>query len=160
MAAAEEERAVEGRYWLDRIVEKPYQNPQNPMYCGERLKKDNYIAWFDRIKRRKLAKKAYELLVDEFHHPNGGHVVLTKPPRPQQRRADTHLQCSAFLGCSKFRFVEFSLNPKTMQMSQREGSVYDVVTEILLTFESNIWLASIPKPARRDGVHVGITSRE
>ena len=64
-------------------------------------------------------------------------MVLTKPPRPQQRRADTHLQCSAFLGSSKFRFVEFSLNPKTTQMAQREcGSVlavgfkHDVVIEI------------------------------
>jgi len=26
--AAEDERATEGRYWLARILEEPYQNPQ------------------------------------------------------------------------------------------------------------------------------------
>ena len=40
VAAAEEERAAEGRYWLARIVDQPHQNPQEFMYCGERFEKD------------------------------------------------------------------------------------------------------------------------
>ena len=65
VAAAEEERAVEGRYWLARIVDQPYQNPQEFMYCGERFEIDYYMRryagcgafaeeLFDRIKRRTL----------------------------------------------------------------------------------------------------------
>ena len=42
VAAAEDARAAEGRYWLARMVETPYQNPQEFMYCGERIDKGYY----------------------------------------------------------------------------------------------------------------------
>ena len=40
VAAAEDARAAEGGYWLARMVETPYQNPQEFMYCGERIDKE------------------------------------------------------------------------------------------------------------------------
>ena len=39
LAAAEDERAAEERYWLARMAEIPYQNPQEFMYCEERIGK-------------------------------------------------------------------------------------------------------------------------
>ena len=44
VAAAEDSRSLEDRYWLARIIEGPYQNPQNSMYCGEQFGKGYYIA--------------------------------------------------------------------------------------------------------------------
>ena len=42
--AAEYERATEGRYWLARILEDPYQNHEEFLHCGERFEKEYYIA--------------------------------------------------------------------------------------------------------------------
>ena len=42
VAAAEDARSAEGKYWLARMVETPYQNPQEFMYCGEHIDKDYY----------------------------------------------------------------------------------------------------------------------
>ena len=68
------------------------------------------------------------LLVDECHYPNGRacgpHEAAAnkkRRARPQQRRADTDLQCSVTSGSLKCKFFGFSLNPKTTQMAQ--GSV-------------------------------------
>jgi hypothetical protein len=54
VAAAEDTRAAEGRYWLARMAEAPYQNPQKIMHCGERIDKDYYIAkihWLRCVRR-------------------------------------------------------------------------------------------------------------
>merc|ERR1712070_175579 len=54
VAAAEDERAVEGRYYLAHMLEAPYQNPQEFMYCGELFDKDYYIAkihWLRCVRR-------------------------------------------------------------------------------------------------------------
>ena len=53
-AAAEDSRSSEGRYWLARIIEEPYQNPQDFMYCGEQFGKGYYIAkihWYRCVRR-------------------------------------------------------------------------------------------------------------
>ena len=54
VAAAEDERAAEGRYRMARMVEAPYQNPQEFMYCGERTDKNCCIAkvhWLRWVRR-------------------------------------------------------------------------------------------------------------
>ena len=53
-AAAEDSRSSEGRYWLARIIEEPYQNPQDFIYCGEQFGKGYYIAkihWYRCVRR-------------------------------------------------------------------------------------------------------------
>ena len=86
VAAAEEERAAEGRYWLARIVDQPYQNPQEFMYCGERFEKDYYIAkihWLRCIRRGVVRsykeEKAVSYLSMNAIIRTDGPVVLTKP---------------------------------------------------------------------------------
>ena len=44
VAEAKDEQAAERRYWLARMVETPYQNPQEFMYCGKRTDKDYHIS--------------------------------------------------------------------------------------------------------------------
>lgn len=88
VAAAEDERAAEGRYWLARMMEAPYQNPQQFMYCGELIDKDYYIAkvhWL-RCVRRGVIRSYKEERVVKYLSMNAvirtdGPVVLTKPPR-------------------------------------------------------------------------------
>jgi len=48
VAAAEDSRSSEGRYWLARIIEEPYQNPQDFMHCEEQFGKGYYIATLQR----------------------------------------------------------------------------------------------------------------
>ena len=44
MAEAKDEQEAEKRYWLARMVETPYQNPQEFMYCGKRTDNDYHIS--------------------------------------------------------------------------------------------------------------------
>ena len=87
VAAAEDERAAEGRYWLARIVEAPYQNPQEFMHCGEKFEKDFYIAkihWL-RCVRRGAIRSYKEERTAKYMSMNAiirtdGPVRLAKPP--------------------------------------------------------------------------------
>ena len=95
VAAAEEELAAEGRYWLARIVDQPYQNPQEFMYCGERFEKDYYIAkihWLRCIRRGVVRsykeEKAVSFLSMNAIIRTDGPVVLMKPPRTRRGELD------------------------------------------------------------------------
>ena len=88
VAAAEDARAAEGKYWLARMVETPYQNPQEFTYCGELIDKDCYIAkihWLRCVRRGAIRSYKEEREV-KYLSMNAvirtdGPVVLTKPPR-------------------------------------------------------------------------------
>ena len=85
-AAAEESRSSEGRYWLARIIEKPYQNPQDSMYCGEQFGKGCYIAefhWYRCVRRGVLRSYKEEREVSYLSMNavirTDGAVKMTKP---------------------------------------------------------------------------------
>ena len=88
VAAAEDERAVEGRYYLVRMWEAPYQNPQEFMYCGEFFDKDCYFAKIHRlrcvhrgaIRPYKQEKEVKYLSLNAVIRTDGP-VMHTKPPR-------------------------------------------------------------------------------
>ena len=88
VAAAEDEQAAKGRYWLARMMEAPYQNPQQFMYCGELIDKGYYIAkihWLRCVRRGAIRSYKEEREV-KYLSMNAvirtdGPVVLTKPPR-------------------------------------------------------------------------------
>jgi len=88
VTAAEDARAAEGRYWLTRMVEAPHQNPQEFMYCGERIDKDYYIAkihWLRCVRRGAVRsykeEREVKCLAMNAVIRTDGPVVLTKPPR-------------------------------------------------------------------------------
>ena len=70
------------------MFEAPYQNPQEFMYCGERIDKDYYIAkihWLRCVRRGAIRSYKEEREV-KYLSMNAvirtdGPVVLTKPPR-------------------------------------------------------------------------------
>ena len=83
---AEEERTVKGRYWLARIVDLPYRNPQKFMYRGGRLEKDYCITklqWLRCVRRSVVwsykEKSAVSYLSMNAIIRTDGPVVLTKP---------------------------------------------------------------------------------
>ena len=86
--AAEDERATEGRYWLARILEDPYQNPEAFLHCGERFEKGYYIAkihWL-RCVRRGVVRSYKEERTLSYLSMNAairtdGPVKLAKPRR-------------------------------------------------------------------------------
>jgi hypothetical protein len=90
VAAAEDARAAEGRYWLARMVETPYQNPQEFMYCGERTDKDYVLHCQDTLAALRAPRGAIRSYKEErevrYLSINAvirtdGPVVFTKPPR-------------------------------------------------------------------------------
>ena len=91
-AAAEDSRSSEGRYWLARIIEEPYQNPQDFMYCEELFGKGYYIAkthWYRCVKRGVLRSYKEEREVSYLSMNaiirTGGAVKMTKPPRGKRK---------------------------------------------------------------------------
>ena len=85
--AAEDERATEGRYWLARILEEPYQSPQELLYCGERSEKGYYIAkihWLRCVRqgvvRSYKEERAVRYLSMSAAIRTDGPVELAKPP--------------------------------------------------------------------------------
>ena len=91
-AAAEDSRSSEGRYWLARIIEEPYQNPQDFMYCGEQLGKGYYIAkiqWYRCVRRGVLQSYKEELEVSNLPTNavirTDGTVKMTKPPSGKRK---------------------------------------------------------------------------
>ena len=73
---------------MARMAETPYQNPQEFMYCGERIDKDYYIAkihWLRCVRRGAIRSYKEEREV-KYLSMNAvirtdRPVVLTKPPR-------------------------------------------------------------------------------
>jgi len=87
VAAAEDSRLSEGRHWLARIIEEPYQNPQDFMYCGEQFGKVYYFAkiHWQRCVRRGVLRSYKEERGVSYLSMNavirtGGAVKMTKPP--------------------------------------------------------------------------------
>ena len=89
VAAAEDERAEEGRYWLARIVEAPYQNPAEFVYRGERLEKDFYIAkihWLRCVRRGE--RRSYKEQREE-HYLSMNAIIRTDGPVQLEKPAGT-----------------------------------------------------------------------
>jgi len=91
-AAAEDSRSSEGRYWLARIIEEPYQNPQDFMYCGEQFGKGYYIAkihWYRCVRRGVLRSYKEEREVSNLPTNavirTDGAVKMTKPPSGKRK---------------------------------------------------------------------------
>jgi len=85
--AAAEARATEGAYWLARMLEKPYQNPQEFMNCGERFERGYYIAkihWLRCVRRGVVRsykeEKAVSYLSMNAVIRTDGPILLKKPP--------------------------------------------------------------------------------
>ena len=92
LAAAEDSRSSEGRYWLARIIEEPYQNPQDFMYCGEQFGKGYYIAkihWYRCVRRGVLRSYKEEREVSYLSMNavirTDGAVKMTKPPSGKRK---------------------------------------------------------------------------
>ena len=92
VAAAEDSRSSEGRYWLARIIEEPYQNPQDFMYCGEQFGKGYYIAkihWYRCVRRGVLRSYKEEREVSYLSMNavirTDGAVKMTKPPSGKRK---------------------------------------------------------------------------
>ena len=92
VTAAEDERATEGRYWLARILEAPYQNPEEFLYCGERFEKGYYIAkihWLRCVRRGVVRSYKEEKTVSYLSMSaairTDGPVKLAKPPSGKRK---------------------------------------------------------------------------
>ena len=91
-AAAEDSRSSGGRYWLARVIEEPYQNPQDFMYCGEQFGKGYCIAkihWY-RCARRGVLRSYKEERGVSYLSMNAairtdGAVMMTKPPSGKRK---------------------------------------------------------------------------
>ena len=83
---------------MARVVEAPYQNPQEFMYCGGRIDKGYYIAkvhWLRCVRRGAIRsykeKREVKYLSMNVVIRTDGHVVLTKPPRGIIRKSEFDL---------------------------------------------------------------------
>ena len=98
VTAAEDERALEGTYWLARVLEEPYQNTAEFMYAGEKFESGYYIAkihWL-RCVRRGIPRAYKEERADCYLSMNAvirteGPIKLTKPPVARAKNGEMDL---------------------------------------------------------------------